>query len=217
MSRRSSRGIPPRHDWSSIEALTPYPVGAIAAPLMHPRQGCWGCATFAGSSVQTCSTRGEGHAGTHKLWRRSPSAGVISTRADAVVFSSVRPRWSPCSLPSLARVSWSESPRLSATTVPERRQGAGRQPVVLPPPRPTDRVPDRSGRTTTYLPGAGTDADDGHPCDHDHVVVPERGRQLAAGIPGARYVSLPGANHLMLEGEPAWSRFLEELGLFLNW
>jgi pimeloyl-ACP methyl ester carboxylesterase/DNA-binding winged helix-turn-helix (wHTH) protein len=54
-------------------------------------------------------------------------------------------------------------------------------------------------------------------CDHDHVVVPERGRQLAAGIPGARYVSLPGANHLMLEEEPAWSLFLEELGLFLNW
>jgi pimeloyl-ACP methyl ester carboxylesterase len=53
--------------------------------------------------------------------------------------------------------------------------------------------------------------------DHDHVVAPERGRQLAAGIPGARYVSLPGANHLMLEEEPAWSLFLEELGLFLNW
>ncbi len=30
-------------------------------------------------------------------------------------------------------------------------------------------------------------------------------------------VSLPGANHLMLEQEPAWSQFLEELGLFLNW
>jgi DNA-binding winged helix-turn-helix (wHTH) protein/pimeloyl-ACP methyl ester carboxylesterase len=54
-------------------------------------------------------------------------------------------------------------------------------------------------------------------CDHDHVVAPERGRQLAAGIPSARYVSLHGANHLMLENEPAWSLFLEELGLFLNW
>jgi pimeloyl-ACP methyl ester carboxylesterase len=54
-------------------------------------------------------------------------------------------------------------------------------------------------------------------CDHDHVVSPERGRQLAAGIPGARYVSLPGANHLMLAEEPAWSLFLDELGLFLNW
>jgi pimeloyl-ACP methyl ester carboxylesterase len=54
-------------------------------------------------------------------------------------------------------------------------------------------------------------------CDRDHVVAPERGRLLAAGIPGARYASLPSANHLMLEEEPAWSLFLEELGLFLNW
>jgi DNA-binding winged helix-turn-helix (wHTH) protein/pimeloyl-ACP methyl ester carboxylesterase len=54
-------------------------------------------------------------------------------------------------------------------------------------------------------------------CDRDHAVLPERGRLLAAEIPGARYVSLPSANHLMLEEEPAWSLFLEELGLFLNW
>ncbi len=53
--------------------------------------------------------------------------------------------------------------------------------------------------------------------DRDHAVPPERGRLLAAEIPGARYVSLPSANHLMLEEEPAWSIFLEELGLFLNW
>jgi DNA-binding winged helix-turn-helix (wHTH) protein/pimeloyl-ACP methyl ester carboxylesterase len=54
-------------------------------------------------------------------------------------------------------------------------------------------------------------------CDRDRAVPPERGRALAAGISGARYVSLPSANHLMLEDEPAWSQFLEELGLFLNW
>ena len=54
-------------------------------------------------------------------------------------------------------------------------------------------------------------------CDRDHAVPPEEGRLLAAEIPGARYVSLPSANHLMLEEEPAWSLFLEELGLFLNW
>lgn len=54
-------------------------------------------------------------------------------------------------------------------------------------------------------------------CDRDHTVVPERGRLLAANIPGARYVSLPSANHLMLEEEPAWSMFLEEVGLFLGW
>ena len=54
-------------------------------------------------------------------------------------------------------------------------------------------------------------------CDRDHAVLPEKGRLLAAEIAGARYVSLPSANHLMLEDEPAWSLFLEELGLFLNW
>jgi pimeloyl-ACP methyl ester carboxylesterase/DNA-binding winged helix-turn-helix (wHTH) protein len=54
-------------------------------------------------------------------------------------------------------------------------------------------------------------------CDRDRAVPAENGRLLAAEIPGARYVSLPSANHLMLEEEPAWSLFLEELGLFLNW
>lgn len=54
-------------------------------------------------------------------------------------------------------------------------------------------------------------------CDRDHAVPPEKGHLLAAEIPGARYVSLPSANHLMLEEEPAWPLFLEELGLFLNW
>jgi DNA-binding winged helix-turn-helix (wHTH) protein/pimeloyl-ACP methyl ester carboxylesterase len=54
-------------------------------------------------------------------------------------------------------------------------------------------------------------------CDRDHAVPPEKGHLLAAEIPGARYVSLPSANHLMLAEEPAWSLFLDELGLFLNW
>jgi pimeloyl-ACP methyl ester carboxylesterase len=54
-------------------------------------------------------------------------------------------------------------------------------------------------------------------CDRDRAMPAERGRALAAGIPGARYVSLPSANHLMLEEEPAWKMFLEEVGLFLGW
>jgi pimeloyl-ACP methyl ester carboxylesterase/DNA-binding winged helix-turn-helix (wHTH) protein len=54
-------------------------------------------------------------------------------------------------------------------------------------------------------------------CDRDQAVQAEEGRQLAAAIPNARYVSLPSANHLMLEDEPAWATFLDELGLFLNW
>lgn len=54
-------------------------------------------------------------------------------------------------------------------------------------------------------------------CDHDGAVLADRGREIAAAIPNARYVSLPGRNHLMLEDEPAWTMFLEELGLFLDW
>ena len=54
-------------------------------------------------------------------------------------------------------------------------------------------------------------------CDRDRVVPPAEGRDIAAAIPNSRYVSLPGANHLMLEEEPAWAMFLEEVGLFLNW
>jgi pimeloyl-ACP methyl ester carboxylesterase len=41
------------------------------------------------------------------------------------------------------------------------------------------------------------------------------GRQLAAGIPGARFVTLEGRNHLILEHEPAWPRFLAEIRAFL--
>ena len=50
----------------------------------------------------------------------------------------------------------------------------------------------------------------------DHMVSLEAGRQLAAGIPGARFIDLPGRNHLFLEHEPASDRFFEEISLFLK-
>jgi pimeloyl-ACP methyl ester carboxylesterase len=50
----------------------------------------------------------------------------------------------------------------------------------------------------------------------DQRVPFEAGRQLAAGIPGARFVALPGRNHLFLEHEPAADRFFEEISLFLR-
>ena len=51
----------------------------------------------------------------------------------------------------------------------------------------------------------------------DEVRVPfENGRRLAAGIPGARFVELPSRNHLILEHEPAYPRFLEEIRSFLS-
>jgi pimeloyl-ACP methyl ester carboxylesterase len=50
----------------------------------------------------------------------------------------------------------------------------------------------------------------------DDAVVPfDQGRRLAAGLPGARFVSLPSRNHLILEDEPAFPRLLQELRAFL--
>jgi hypothetical protein len=39
---------------------------------------------------------------------------------------------------------------------------------------------------------------------------------MAAGIPGAKFVVLPGQNHLFLKNEPAAVRFFEEIKLFLG-
>lgn len=44
----------------------------------------------------------------------------------------------------------------------------------------------------------------------------EEGMKLATGIPGARFVPLESRNHLLLEGEPAWQRLLEEVRRFLG-
>ena len=52
-------------------------------------------------------------------------------------------------------------------------------------------------------------------CRDDGMVPFEGGRRMAAGIPGARFVALEGQNHLILEGDPAWPRFLAELTGFL--
>jgi len=49
----------------------------------------------------------------------------------------------------------------------------------------------------------------------DAVVAFDQGRRLAAGIPGARFVPLASRNHLILEDEPAFPRFLEEMRGFL--
>ncbi|HEY0320581.1 MAG TPA: alpha/beta fold hydrolase [Pyrinomonadaceae bacterium] len=42
------------------------------------------------------------------------------------------------------------------------------------------------------------------------------GRLLASLIPGARFVQLESKNHILLEGEPAWRRFLAEVREFLG-
>ena len=52
-------------------------------------------------------------------------------------------------------------------------------------------------------------------CRDDGIVAFDKGRKMAAGIPGARFVALEGQNHLILEDEPAWPRFLDEVQRFL--
>ena len=44
----------------------------------------------------------------------------------------------------------------------------------------------------------------------------DAGRRMAAGIPGARFVTRQSKNHLLLEHESAFGRFLEEVRLFLQ-
>ena len=39
---------------------------------------------------------------------------------------------------------------------------------------------------------------------------------MAAGIPGARFVALEGRNHIILDGDPGWDRFLDEVRAFVR-
>ncbi|MFQ6029443.1 MAG: alpha/beta fold hydrolase, partial [Dehalococcoidia bacterium] len=51
----------------------------------------------------------------------------------------------------------------------------------------------------------------------DDAAVPfGEGRLLASLIPGAEFVPLEGQNHILLEDEPAWPRFLSEVRQFLG-
>jgi len=50
----------------------------------------------------------------------------------------------------------------------------------------------------------------------DDTIPIELGRELAAGIPGARFVTLPGRNHVMLDHDPGAPIFLDEVRSFLK-
>lgn len=54
-----------------------------------------------------------------------------------------------------------------------------------------------------------------HPRE-DASIPMEESRLLAALIPDARFVPLASKNHILLEQEPAWARFLSELHAFLG-
>jgi pimeloyl-ACP methyl ester carboxylesterase/DNA-binding CsgD family transcriptional regulator len=44
----------------------------------------------------------------------------------------------------------------------------------------------------------------------------DEGRRAASTIPGAEFVSLDSRNHILLEQDPAWERFFQELARFLQ-
>lgn len=51
---------------------------------------------------------------------------------------------------------------------------------------------------------------------HDHAVPHEAGRQLAALLPDAHFVTLESDNHILQEGEPAWPVFVAAVRAFLD-
>ncbi len=52
-------------------------------------------------------------------------------------------------------------------------------------------------------------------CVGDRVAPIEEGRLMAKLIPGAMFVELPGNNHVLIEGTPAFDQFFEETAAFL--
>ncbi len=50
----------------------------------------------------------------------------------------------------------------------------------------------------------------------DFVVPIAEGHILAAGIPGAQFIELDSKNHILLENEPAWERFCDEVLQFME-
>ena len=51
---------------------------------------------------------------------------------------------------------------------------------------------------------------------HDARVPFEEGRLIATHIPGARFVPIDSGNHLLLEHEPGWRQWIEEVRSFLE-
>ena len=52
--------------------------------------------------------------------------------------------------------------------------------------------------------------------ESDALIPFSEARAIAASIPGARLVPLKSKNHVLLEHDPAWAQFLEEVSEFIN-
>jgi pimeloyl-ACP methyl ester carboxylesterase len=98
------------------------------------------------------------------------------------------------------QVEWfNELARISASPENAARLSAGFDQLDVRELAPKVRVP------TLVLHATG-----------DLRVPYEEGRLLASLIPGARLVSLESRNHILLETDPAWGRFLQEVRGFLG-
>jgi pimeloyl-ACP methyl ester carboxylesterase/DNA-binding winged helix-turn-helix (wHTH) protein len=53
-------------------------------------------------------------------------------------------------------------------------------------------------------------------CDEDAVQPFEEGRYIASSIPGAQFAGLEGRNHLILESDPGWRKFQDEVAAFVG-
>lgn len=53
-------------------------------------------------------------------------------------------------------------------------------------------------------------------CRNDARIPFEMGREIAANIPNARFVPLESRNHLILEQDKAWTRFISEVNAFIG-
>lgn len=51
----------------------------------------------------------------------------------------------------------------------------------------------------------------------DEAVPVAEGRLVASRIPGAKFITLPSRNHLVIHSEPAWPIFVRELSKFMAW
>jgi pimeloyl-ACP methyl ester carboxylesterase/DNA-binding SARP family transcriptional activator len=141
--------------------------------------------------------------GWHQGPRREPYSGMLALmRAGwGAPHSTFRQMFSTLFMPEATptETSWfNELQLVSASGVNAARIFEALGPVDLRPLLPKIAAP------TLVLHAA-----------HDAVVPFEEGRRMAAGIPNARFVALEGRNHLLLEDEPAWPRFLAEVRAFL--
>ena len=51
---------------------------------------------------------------------------------------------------------------------------------------------------------------------YDNLVPFDEGRRMATSIPNAQFVTLDSENHVPIPDEPAWPKFLGEIGTFLS-